>query len=211
MKVFVQKLSTVLGVLATLATVAMMVAIVTDVASRAIAGKSVPGLIEFSETALVAAVFLGLAYTGATNGHIAVDLLTERLPKRVSLWLIAFGWVMAVIVIVWMIYGSVFRAIDSYKTNESRMGLVNWSLWPARWIIVVGLTAMLLVAIVNVVRTVSGREVLGHTDFEFVATDTKTFTLAGEERADLMGIEVVNEAVAGDLPEPKETKEQNHG
>lgn len=42
-----------------------------------------------------------------------------------------------------------------------RTGLVNWPIWPSRWVIVVGLVAMLIVAVLNTVRLVLGKEVLG--------------------------------------------------
>ena len=104
------------------------------------------------ETVLVAAVFLGLAYTGATNGHIAVDLVTDRLPRRASRWVDAFGWSSTALILLWLAYATGARALESTEKNESRMGLVNWPLWPARWLIVVGLVATLLVAVVNVAR-----------------------------------------------------------
>lgn len=161
---FVLWLSSILGVLATIATITMMIAIIGDVAARGITGASVPGLFELGETVLVAAVFLGMAYTGATNGHIAVDLLTERLPAAVARLLVLIGWVLTVAILTWLIYATTVRALASTKSNEMRMGLVNWPLWPGRWLIVVGLAAMLLVAVVNVIRLAMKEEVLGYED-----------------------------------------------
>lgn len=198
MKKFLDGLSSVLGVLATLATIVMMFTITADVVYRTTANKSVPGLMELSETVLVAAVFLGMAYTGATNGHIAVDLLTERLPKSISRWLIAVGWILTTVIVAWMLYATLMRAIESTDKGEIRMGLVNWPLYPARWLIVVGLAAMLLVAVVNVVRTVGGKEVLGFKELSTVATDTRTFEVAADERADLSVIGSINEPVVTD-------------
>lgn len=161
MKKAVVGISSALGVIATLATVTMMIGIAIDVVFRTLYGRSVPGILELSETALVAAVFLGMAYTGATNSHISVDLLTERMPRKVNRWLLSIAWASTSVFLVWMIYATGMRAIASTEDNELRMGLVNWPVWPARWIIVVGLTAMLLVSIVNLIRVISGREVLG--------------------------------------------------
>lgn len=207
MKRIVLGLSSVLGVLATLATILMMFTITADVIYRATSDRSVPGLMELSETVLVAAVFLGMAYTGATNGHIAVDLLTERLPHAISRWLIALGWLLTVVILVWMLYATLERAQESTAKGEIRMGLVNWPLWPARWLIVVGLAAMLIVAIVNVVRTVGGKEVLGFQALTTVATDTRTFAVAASEREDLSSIGAANEPVIGDVPGAQGTQE----
>lgn len=188
-------ISTVLGVLATLATVLMMVTITIDVVYRTGWHRSVPGLLELSETALVAAVFLGMAYTGATNSHIAVDLVTERVPHSVSKWMISFGWAVSAVVLAWMLYATFLRAMASTREREVRMGIVHWPLWPARWIIVVGLFAMLLVAITNVIRVIADKEVLGFKSFDTVATDTTTFNIAAEEREDISSLSAVNEPV----------------
>ncbi|SNU00512.1 TRAP-type C4-dicarboxylate transport system, small permease component [Ruaniaceae bacterium KH17] len=161
MKKAVIGITSTLGVLATVATVIMMIGIAIDVFYRTLYGRSVPGILELSETALVAAVFLGMSYTGATNSHIGVDLLTERMPAKVNRWLLSIAWGATSAFLVWMIWATTVRAIASTESHEIRMGLVNWPIWPSRWIIVVGLVAMLLVSIVNLIRVASGREVLG--------------------------------------------------
>lgn len=161
MKKAVVGISSTLGVLATLATVLMMIGIAVDVVFRTLYGRSVPGILELSETALVAAVFLGMSYTGATNSHIGVDLLTERMPPAVNRILLSISWAATSAFLLWMIWATIIRAMASTQSNELRMGLVNWPLWPGRWIIVIGLAAMLLVSIVNLIRVASGKEVLG--------------------------------------------------
>lgn len=206
MKKIVEGFSGFLGILATLATIVMMITVTADVVYRATVSKSVPGLMELSETVLVAAVFLGMAYTGATNGHIAVDLLTERLPRKVSRWLISFGWILTSFIVGWMLYATLLRAMQSTSAGEIRMGLVNWPLWPARWIIVIGLAAMLIIALLNVVRTLGGKEVLGFKELTTVATDTRTFDIAADERADLSTIGAVNEPVVAAEPDREENK-----
>lgn len=157
----VKSVSSFLGVLATLATLLMMIGIAIDVVFRTLYDRSLPGVLELSEAALVAAVFLGLAYTGATNSHIAVDLLTERLPEKVARWVIFTAWLLTSGILAWMIYATATRAIASTELGEVRTGLVNWPIWPSRWIIVIGLTAMLIVAVINTVRLARGKEVLG--------------------------------------------------
>ncbi|MDO5701270.1 MAG: TRAP transporter small permease [Bowdeniella nasicola] len=147
--------------LATLATLVMMIAIAIDVVFRLVNSRSVPGVLELSETALVAAVYLGLAYTGVTNSHIAVDLLTERLPERICRWVLTAAWAGSTFILGWMLYATTMRAYASFIAGEERMGLVAWPIWPGRWIIVIGLAAMFLVSAVNFVRTALGREVLG--------------------------------------------------
>ncbi|MCY1158875.1 MAG: transporter small permease [Citricoccus sp.] len=150
-----------LGALASLSTLAIMVAIVIDVVVRNAGGRSVPGLLEMSETALVATVFLGLAYAGVTNSHVAVDLFTEALRPRVARVLIALAWLVGVLITAWLVLATFERAVESTEAGELRQGLMDWPLWPARWLVVIGLVAFLLVALVNIVLLVRGEPLLG--------------------------------------------------
>lgn len=162
----IKAIASTLGILATLATLVMMVSIAIDVFFRLLYDRSVPGVLEISETALVTAVFLGLSYTGVTNSHIAVDLLTERLSKPVLRWVLAAAWTLSTAFLLWILWATLTRAISSLAYGETRMGLVAWPIWPARWIIVIGLAAMLLVSIANLARTIMGNEVLGAESIE---------------------------------------------
>ncbi|WP_413544154.1 TRAP transporter small permease [Citricoccus nitrophenolicus] len=155
-----------LGALASLSTIAIMVAITVDVVVRNLGGRSVPGLLEMSESALVATVFLGLAYAGATNAHVAVDLLTAALRPAVARVLIGIAWLGAVAVSVWFVVATLQRALQSTAANELRQGLVDWPVWPARWLIVIGFAAFLLVAVINVVLIVRGQPLLGEDDVD---------------------------------------------
>lgn len=203
-------ISSLFGLIATLATLLLMVVITIDIVARTITGASIPGVFELGETVLVAAIFLGLAYAGATNGHIAVDLVTERLPKKVSRWVVAFAWVATSAILVWMIYATMIRAIDATENNESRMGLINWPIYPTRWIIVIGLVAMLLVAITNVIRLIGGKEVLGFESFDIEVTNTKTLEAALKERKDMSMLTATNEPVIN-VEHEAPRKDSTHG
>lgn len=207
MKKSILGMSSFFGVLSSLATVTMMVVIAIDVVARATSGASVPGVMELGETVLVAAVFLGMAYAGASDSHIAVDLVTDRLPKAVSRWVVAIGWMGTSVILAWLIYATGIRAWNSFLNNESRMGLVNWPLWPARWLIVIGLSAMLIIAITNVVRLIRGKEVLGRisADDDLVVSPSLT-----GERLDQTALSEQTEPPS-DLSELSNRKEPNGG
>lgn len=201
----IKAMSSFLGVLATLATLIMMIAIVIDVVFRTLYDRSVPGILELSETALVCAVFLGMAYTGATNSHIVVDLLTERLPEAIRRWVIAAAWLLTTIILGWFVYATAMRAIAATEEGELRMGLVNWPLYPARWIIVIGFTAMLIVALVNLYRVVvKGEEVLGVDEqmpdvvehpYEYVTQDTDEPVAISDKQAASLANQVTKDEV----------------
>lgn len=153
-----------LGILASLSTIVMMLGVSAEVIYRNISGKSIPGVLELSESALVATVFLGLAYAGVTGSHIAVDLLVDRLPAALARVLVAIAWILSAGTLMWFTYATFTRATAAFAKGESRMGLLEWPLWPARWIIVIGFVAFLLIAIANVVRLLTGRPLLGESE-----------------------------------------------
>lgn len=161
MEKLAERIAIPLGILASASTIVMMIGISADVLYRNVAGRSIPGVLELTESALVATVFFGLAYAGTSGSHIAVDLLVRRFPRRVAQWTMVTAWVLSAGILAWLIYASFERAVDSLGRGETRMGLVSWPLWPARWMIVIGFTALLLVAVVNIVRLVRGHLPMG--------------------------------------------------
>ena len=160
--------SRVFGYLGALAIVVLMLAIAVDVVVRFITRASVPGLLEIAETSLVVSVFFGLAWTGVKGGHVDVDLVTSRLGERSARIVRQVIWLLTSGTLAWLAYASILRALQSTGSNETRFGLVQWPLAPTRWIIAVGLSLWLLVAITNVVRRFRGRVPWGE-DSEAVA------------------------------------------
>ena len=164
MEKFIRRLSLFLAVLAAGSIVVMVVAIALDVLVRNATGASLPGMIEVAETSLVISVFFGMALAGVNGEHVAVTLLTDRLNEIWAGRANIFAWSMSCVVIVWMLYATTQRAIDSTQMSEERFGLIRWPLYPMRWVIVVGLAVLMLVALVNLIRTLKGNSPMGSAD-----------------------------------------------
>jgi len=160
MERFVRGLARVMAVISALAIVVLMFAIIADVTSRFFTGRTVPAMLEISESALVVSIFFGLAWAGVTGAHVAVTLLSDRLGPGANRIFEVAVWTLGSVLTTWFIYGSIIRAISATRLNEIRMGLVQWSMWPLRWVIVAGFVAFLLVCLVNLVRALRGRAVL---------------------------------------------------
>ncbi|GGH44786.1 TRAP transporter small permease [Microbacterium album] len=163
MEAVVKGVSRVLGIVAAFAVVVLMVAIVIDVVFRRLTGRSLPSMVEVAETSLVAAIFLGLAWALVTGAHVAVTLLTDRLGPRANRVLGVVAWILCTGIGVWFTIGTGLRAMTSTGLGETRMGLVMWPLWPLRWIIVVGFAVLTAACVLNLVRALRGRELLGDT------------------------------------------------
>lgn len=161
METFVRRVSAFLAVISALAIVAMMVAIAADVFVRNFSGASLPGMIEIAETSLVIAVLFGLAWAGVQGEHVAVTLLTDRLSPRLNKIVGIFVWSLTTVFMGWLFYANLMRAISSTAMLEERFGILRWPIYPMRWIIVIGFFALLLVAIVNLMRSLRGEPAMG--------------------------------------------------
>ncbi|MBP1325822.1 TRAP-type C4-dicarboxylate transport system permease small subunit [Leucobacter exalbidus] len=150
-----------LGIIAASALVVLMMATVIDVVVRAISRASVPGMMELAESALVVSVFLGLAWTSIQGGHVAVSIVTDRLNAKAARVVSSLVWMLNATLLIWMTYASFLRAVLATKMNETRFGLVQWPMWPMRWVIAVGLLLWAVVAVVNLVRSVTGKSIYG--------------------------------------------------
>ncbi|UOR00550.1 TRAP transporter small permease [Leucobacter allii] len=164
----IRRMSAALGVIAAGALVVLMLATVLDVIVRWITRASVPGMIEVAETALVASVFLGLAWTSVQGGHVAVSIVTDRLRPGAARVVSALVWAVNTGMLAWLGYASVHRAALSTALAETRFGLVQWPVWPLRWIIAAGLALWTIVALVNLLRVLRGGVAYGE-DREVVA------------------------------------------
>lgn len=122
----------------------IMVLTTADVIKRFLTGSSIPGVTEFSEVFLVAAVYLGLAFAMRIGAHIGVDIVIMRMRPKMSRIVQIVGMSLAIIVLVWMTIETTGAALHSISINEFRYGLIKVPVWPAKVIVPVGLTALVL-------------------------------------------------------------------
>lgn len=182
MEKIVRGLTRILAILAAASIIVMVVAIAADVVVRNSTGGSLPGMIETAETSLVVSVFFGLAWAGVNGEHVAVTLLTDRFNKIWTRVVNIFIWALSSLFIAWLIYASTLRAMDSTRMLEERFGLVRWPVYPMRWVLVIGLVALLLVAILNLARTLRGRTPMGPADeVEAALTQDETAAMQSDE------------------------------
>jgi TRAP-type C4-dicarboxylate transport system permease small subunit len=134
----------------------LMLFTVTHVLLRTTGGRGIAGGVEIIEVTLVIVVFLGLAYAQRTDVHVSTTVVTERLPRRLSLTLECVGMLVALLLIAWMTYETAKRGIDAWQAGERRVGLRDVPVWPARLIVPIGLSALALEMLATLLRR--GRE-----------------------------------------------------
>lgn len=137
---------------ASIATVILMLALCADLATRALLSRSLPGMIELSETMLTTLIFLSIGYVGFRRSHITVTLLTDALPGPLRSLTRSLAEMLSSAFLLWMLYATGTRAIRSFNTGEYKFGLLEWPIWPARWVLTFGVALALMAALWHVVQ-----------------------------------------------------------
>ena len=137
----------------------MMVGISVDVVVRAIWGRSVPGLFEMSEMAMVMVVFMGLGWTLKDDAHIRVTMLSDRLPEPARRGLTALAWSAAGLTFLMLAWPSTEEAIYSVSILEYRWGYVQVPIWWAKVAVAGGLWFAALQAFAQALAELAG---IGH-------------------------------------------------
>jgi TRAP-type C4-dicarboxylate transport system permease small subunit len=149
MREIIHKLARLFALLSALFVLVMMFVTTADVVVRWYSGRSIAGAQEFSESFMVAIVYFGLAYALFSKEHVAVTVLTSRIPIRPAAVLRLTGQSIMIALVAWMIWVTGEEALRSFTSGEIRFGLLQVKLWPARTIIPLGLLAFLLQAILD--------------------------------------------------------------
>lgn len=106
---------------------------------------------------LFAGVFmLAAAYTLQRNEHIRIDILSNMFPKRMRDWIDVIGHVLFLlpmaVVMVYQLVPWVARAIESGEVSPNAGGLI---LWPARLVVLVGFSLLLLQGVSELIKRVA--------------------------------------------------------
>lgn len=132
----------------------LMGLVVADVFSRSTTGDGVAGLVEYSEVLLVVAVFLGVAYARQTDAHVSMDMVTTRLPRKISAALQAAGLVTSLICVGIVAWVSLDVALESFRSKEYRLGIERVPVWPGRGAIAIAWCLLFLELLRNLLHLV---------------------------------------------------------
>lgn len=146
--------SKVLSAVAGVGLVLLVLLTTADVTRRKLLGASIPSVVEITEVALVAVVFLGMLGAHTSGRHIQTPLVTNRLPARASHGVRTVGLLLALALVGWITYATAVAAVSSVETGEFRYGLSAIPIWPARIAIPVGLAFFELGLLLKTITTV---------------------------------------------------------
>lgn len=108
---------------------------------------------------MVALFFLPLAYAESRNAHIKADLFFSPLPRQIRRLVTILTYLLLSGFLIVLSWQSLLRA--NRQTNIGDMRLVGdmyISLWPPRWIALLGVTAFALVAIIKTISLIASSD-----------------------------------------------------
>ncbi|NDK33260.1 TRAP transporter small permease subunit [Nesterenkonia haasae] len=131
-----------LALCASLLVAALMCLIVVDVARRQLTGRSIIGVLEYSEIVMVLIVYLSLGYGQMTRSHVAVDLFLTRLAPKARIAVDTAVLLTTGLLLLWFAFHATDSALSSFERLEVRPGLAGVPVWPAKLAIPLGVLAM---------------------------------------------------------------------
>ena len=140
------------AVMVTLA--AMMVFITVSVFMRYVLNSPIAGDLEVVEVMMMVVVLMGLAYTQAVEGHVAVRLLVDRFPPRLQAGIDIFNFILATGIMLLIVWQSSNQGIYSFQCWE-RSDILSIPICLFRFLIPLGFLAWALEALLKVCSSVN--------------------------------------------------------
>lgn len=133
---------------------AMVLHIVADVLLRFLLNQPLAGTIEIVSTwYMVALAFLPLGYVQWRREHLIVEIFTQHFSARAIRFIDGIVYLICVGVLLVYIWQVTITAIDKTRLGESaETAWFDISVWPTRWFLPIGLGAMAICMLVQVVR-----------------------------------------------------------
>jgi TRAP-type C4-dicarboxylate transport system permease small subunit len=99
----------------------LLVALVTaaDALLRKFASRPIPGTFEATELLLAAIIFFAMPYTGLTDGHVSVDIVTSRLPVRAQYAILGINALVCAVVLGFVAWQMGLLAAEYARTART--------------------------------------------------------------------------------------------
>lgn len=140
-----------LGALAGLAVGVMMIHVVADVLGKYLLDMPVPSTAEVvANYYMIASVFLSLAYVESRGTAISVDIIYENVGANAQWWMRKAGQVFSLAFYLglgWISWGVAVRA---YLMNETMDGIWRVTIWPAKFLLPLGMAIACLVLLIKI-------------------------------------------------------------
>jgi TRAP-type C4-dicarboxylate transport system permease small subunit len=140
--------------LGTVGMIAAMLVGVADVVGTEFLGRPVLGTLEFTESTMVLVVFGALAYAQERRAHIRVELLYGYAGPSGKSFMEAVTHIVAFIFFALVGWQGYVELLYAWEIQESTMGSVRFPLYPARFLLVIGVSLLLLRLAIDIVQDI---------------------------------------------------------
>lgn len=134
----------------------MTLLVTVDVLGRTILGKSTLVATEISGYALVAIVFLGLAYTQRAERHVEINLLTRRFSLRRQRQLEIAVLIASTVFMAWLAWTTWGPVKANYIQHVTSITFLHTPMWIPYLFVPIGagmLAIVLLIEVLNKIKT----------------------------------------------------------
>jgi tripartite ATP-independent transporter DctM subunit len=101
----------------------MAVLTVVDVMARFFFNSPLAGVIEIEQFMLALVVFLAIAHTETKNGHVSVDILSGKYPRKISLFVSSISNIIFMFCAILYAWYQAEKSLESMRVNE--VGLIT--------------------------------------------------------------------------------------
>jgi len=126
----------------------MMLLTTADVIGRYFFNSPILGSFEITEYLMVILMATSLAYCGIVKGHVEIELVTDRLPKKVQIILGCITSFLGVVLFAFITWQS-FLYIGDMAASKVATTVLNIPAWPFVIILAIGVTIFCLVLILR--------------------------------------------------------------
>jgi TRAP-type C4-dicarboxylate transport system permease small subunit len=137
--------------IASIAVLAMMLIGASDVITT-LFSLPIPGALELTQMLMVLVIFLALPEVEVRRQHIAIDLVSERMPPAIRRVFALFGNALTLCFYGAMAWQAWKLFWGSWSVREYATGLVAFPLYPTKALFALGLTVVGVAALVNLLK-----------------------------------------------------------
>ena len=151
---FSRLLASTTGGLTALILFLLMMLVVVGVVMRYFLNQPLLIVDEFSGYMLATVTFLGLGYTLRAGGHVSVEVVISRLPRRALSWLDPVTSVIGLLYVSWFAWLAYKLVLDSYTIGTTYPSTLHTPLYIPQSVLPVGLALLGIQIVVEFLRKV---------------------------------------------------------
>jgi TRAP-type C4-dicarboxylate transport system permease small subunit len=151
----IKKLSLFFGYLGAVALFCMMLLTTTDVAGRYLFNAPITGAFELTEYLVLILIFSFLCNAQSHKDHVSVDLLFNKLPKKIRNGANILNHVACLLLSALIVWMSILKALELKEVGEASPNLVI-PVYPFVFFLVAGCIALCLEYLRDIIAILSG-------------------------------------------------------